>query len=63
MKNSLYILLILILELVLNSLYFEYCVSRELPTFLTIIATVVVIILNVLAIKYIIKLIYKLLKI
>lgn len=62
MKKTIIILLILIVSIFLNSLYFEYCVSRALPIFLTIIATIAIILLDIFVFVYTVKTIKQLLK-
>jgi hypothetical protein len=63
MKNVFLFLVGAIIVIVLNGLYFEYCVSREMPLFLSTVATIVILLVDVLAMVYAVKLLIKILKI
>ena len=55
-------LVIAILVCALNGIYFEYCVSRDLPAFISTIVMIVVIAIDMAFLIYTVKLIIKLLK-
>ena len=64
MKNTTTILGLIIISIAtitLNGFYFEYCISRDLPSFLSVILSIVVIGLDILALNYVVKSIKKLL--
>lgn len=62
MKNVIIFLVCAVVVITLNGLYFEYCVSREMPMFLSTIATIVLLIIDIVALVYTVKLLTKILK-
>jgi len=53
---------VVLVILVLNGFYFEYCVSRDMPGLMTIGATIIVVAVDILGLRYVVKTITKLLK-
>lgn len=55
-------LLVTVAVLTLNGLYFEYCISRETPMFLSMIATFIIAFVDIFSIAALAKLIKSILK-
>ena len=55
-------LVVALLVFALNGIYFEYCVSRDLPAFISAIAMILVIAIDMAFLIYTVKTVIKLLK-
>ena len=62
MKKVFLFLVTVFALIAVNNLYFEYCVSRELPDFLIVLATIAVLLLDILGVVHVIKLLSQILK-
>lgn len=62
MKHVFIFLVMVALAIILNDLYFEICISRELPTGLVRLATILIVVLDVAFIAQAVKSLIKLLK-
>ncbi len=49
------ILALIAVMIVVNGLFFEYCVSRDMETWMTLCFTIVIIVIDILAIKVLAK--------
>jgi len=62
MKTLFIFLVFMTVVIGIDSLYFEYCVSRATPLFLTTLATIGIVVLNASMFVYIVKTIKKITK-
>jgi len=62
MKQFIKLISLLLLLLIVNGAYFEYCVSRNLPTYLSVIAPCVTFLIDIFSLAKIVKVITRILK-